>query len=55
MQATTSLFWTTNPVALAKLFLERMDVTSDAEFQRFAAKWQVLSVKRWPNLFHQGG
>lgn len=55
MQATTSLFWTTNPVALAKLFLERMDVTSDAEFQRFAAKWQVLSVKGWPNLFHQGG
>ena len=55
MQATTSLFWTTNPVALAKLFLERMDVTSDAEFQRFAARWQMLSVKRWPNLFHQGG
>jgi thymidylate synthase (FAD) len=54
MQASTSMIWTTNPVALAKLFLERTDSSADAEFQRLAKHWQSIAVGRWPNLFHQG-
>ena len=55
MQATTSMVWTTNPVALAKLFLERTDESADAEFRRLALLWQKLACARWPNLFHQPG
>ena len=51
MQAATSLVWTTNPVALAKMFAERTDETADAEFRRLALRWQRLCVARWPNLF----
>lgn len=51
MQAATSLVWTANPVSLAKMFAERTDETSDAEFQRLALRWQKLCVARWPNLF----
>ena len=51
MQAATSLVWTTNPVALAKLFAERTDESADAEFQRLALMWRDQCVGRWPNLF----
>ncbi len=47
----TSFVWTTNPVALAKLFKERCDNAADLEFQRLAKKWRKLSYERWPNLF----
>lgn len=49
--ASTSMFWTTNPVALQKIFLERCDVASDLEFQRFACALRDLCYKKWPNLF----
>ncbi len=51
MQACTSMFWTTNPVALAKLFKERCDDAADLEFQRFAKKWRDVAYSMWPNLF----
>jgi flavin-dependent thymidylate synthase len=51
MQAATSLVWTTNPVALSKMFAERTDESADAEFRRLATLWQRLCVARWPNLF----
>lgn len=51
MQACTSLVWTTNPMALAKLFRERCDSSADREFQRFATKWRDIATARWPNLF----
>lgn len=47
----TSLIWTTNPMALRKLFRERCDEAADREFQRFANKWKAISLNRWPNLF----
>lgn len=47
----TSFIWTTNPVALAKLFTERCDEGADLEFQRLAKLWKTLSMNRWPNLF----
>src|SRR6202041_3622223 len=34
--AETSFIWTTNPMALTKLFIERCDEAADAEFPRFA-------------------
>lgn len=52
MHATTSLFWTTNPSALNKLFVERTDPTSGAEFRRFAKHWRKLCCAKWPNLIH---
>jgi thymidylate synthase (FAD) len=51
MQACTSLVWTTNPMALAKLFRERCDISADREFSRFAVKWRAIAEARWPNLF----
>lgn len=51
--AATSMIWTTNPVALAKLFQERCDSAADLEFQRFATKLRALSYERWPNLFRE--
>lgn len=51
MQACTSLVWTTNPLALAKLFRERCDESADREFQRFAKKWRDIAIAAWPNLF----
>jgi thymidylate synthase (FAD) len=51
MQAATSLVWTANPVSLAKMFAERTDESSDAEFRRLALQWQKLCAARWPNLF----
>lgn len=54
MQACTSMQWTTNPLALSKLFKERCSEAADKEFQRFALKWRDIARKRWPNLFEQG-
>jgi thymidylate synthase ThyX len=51
MQACTSMVWTTNPLALSKLFSERCSEAADAEFQRFALKWRAVAEARWPNLF----
>jgi thymidylate synthase (FAD) len=51
MQACTSMVWTTNPLALGKLFGERCSEFADAEFQRFAVKWREIAEARWPNLF----
>lgn len=47
----TSFIWTTNPMALQKLFEERVDAAADLEFQRFARVWRDVSLKHWPNLF----
>jgi thymidylate synthase (FAD) len=49
----TSWIWTTNPIALAKLFKERGGAGSDLEFQRLARVWAKVCVERWPNLFPQ--
>ncbi len=49
--ASTSFIWTTNPVALAKLFKERCDFAADLEIQRFAQKLRQLCYQNWPNLF----
>jgi thymidylate synthase (FAD) len=49
--AVTSFVWTTNPVALEKLFRERCAPEADAEFRRFALKWRAICLSRWPNLF----
>lgn len=49
----TSFIWTTNPIALAKLFKERDNDAADMEFQRFAVKWKAIAKQRWPNLFPQ--
>ena len=51
MQAATSLVWTSNPVALNKMFTERTDETTDAEYQRFALVWQAVCKSEGPNLF----
>ena len=47
----TSWIWTTNPVALMKLFRERTHEAADLEIQRLANKWKRLCLERWPNLF----
>jgi flavin-dependent thymidylate synthase len=49
--AATSFIWTTNPMALQKMFDERCDNASDLEIQRFAKKLRSLCYDRWPNLF----
>lgn len=49
--AATSMVWTTNPGALAKLFAERCDSAADLEFQRFANELRECCYERWPNLF----
>ncbi len=49
--ACTSFTWTTNPMALSKLFTERCDFAADLEIQRFAVKLRDLCYERWPNLF----
>lgn len=51
--AETSLIWTTNPVALAKLIRERDNRTADLEMQRLARVWKNVCLERWPNLFPQ--
>ncbi len=47
----TSYIWTTNPMALMKLFRERCDDQADLEFQRFAKCWRRVCYSRAPNLF----
>lgn len=47
----TSWIWTTNPVALMKLFRERTHEAADLEIQRLANKWKSICLERWPNLF----
>lgn len=47
----TSFFWTTNPMALTKLLVERDNEAADLEFQRFARLLKLVCVTRWPNLF----
>ena len=49
----TSYIWTSNPIALAKLFKERDHAAADPEFQRLAHTWKRVCVMRWPNLFPQ--
>lgn len=49
--ACTSFTWTTNPMALAKLFEERCDYAADLEIQRFAKKLREVCYGKWPNLF----
>lgn len=51
MAAETSLVWTTNPAALAKLIREREHEASDLEFQRLARILRQKAVTHWPNLF----
>jgi thymidylate synthase (FAD) len=49
----TSWVWTTNPMALAKLFKERDHEAADKEFQRLCRVWKAICLRRWPNLFPQ--
>jgi len=49
----TSFVWTTNPIALAKMFRERDNAAADLEYLRFARKWKRICVARWPGLFPQ--
>ncbi|HMJ52962.1 MAG TPA: FAD-dependent thymidylate synthase [Polyangiaceae bacterium] len=49
----TSFIWTTNPMALAKLFRERDNESADLEFQRLARVWKGVCLQHWPNLFPQ--
>lgn len=50
-QAETSLVWTTNAVALEKMFRERCASAADLEFQRLAGVWRRMCHNMWPNLF----
>lgn len=47
----TSFIWTTNPVALSKMFKERDNDAADLEYRRLAKKWKALCLELWPNLF----
>jgi thymidylate synthase (FAD) len=49
----TSFIWTTNPIALAKMFRERDHEAADLEYLRLARKWKRICVERWPGLFPQ--
>lgn len=49
----TSFIWTTNPMALAKMFRERDHDAADLEYRRFARVWKKLCIEQWPNLFPQ--
>jgi len=49
--ACTSFVWTTNPMALDKLFTERCDDASDLEMQRLAKAWRKIAYAWHPNLF----
>ncbi len=51
--AATSMIWTTNPMALQKIFTERCDEASDLEFQRFAKQLRRICYEKWPNLFRE--
>lgn len=47
----TSFIWTTNPVALQKMFKERDNDAADLEYRRLAKKWKAVCLELWPNLF----
>jgi thymidylate synthase (FAD) len=47
----TSFIWTTNPIALAKMFRERDHEAADLEYLRLARKWKRVCLEHWPNLF----
>lgn len=47
----TSFIWTTNPVALSKMFKERDNDSADLEYRRLAQVWRRLCLYSWPNLF----
>jgi thymidylate synthase ThyX len=49
----TSFIWTTNPIALAKMFKERDNEAADLEYLRLARKWKKVCLEHWPNLFPQ--
>lgn len=49
----TSFIWTTNPMALAKMFRERDHEAADLEYRRFVRVWKKLCVEQAPNLFPQ--
>jgi thymidylate synthase (FAD) len=49
----TSFIWTTNPIALAKMFKERDNEAADLEYLRFARKWKRICAERWLGLFPQ--
>lgn len=49
----TSFIWTSNPVALAKMFQERDHEAADLEYLRLARKWKRVSLALSPNLFPQ--
>lgn len=49
----TSFIWTSNPIALAKMFKERDHEAADLEYLRLARKWKKICKERWPNLFPQ--
>lgn len=53
--AATSFVWTSNPIALNKMFQERGDESSAAEFQRLTATWRTLCEGRWAGLFPTRG
>lgn len=47
----TSFIWTTNPIALQKMFKERDHDAADLEYRRLAQTWKKVCLERWPNLF----
>lgn len=49
----TSFIWTSNPIALAKMFKERDHEAADLEYLRLARKWKRICKEHWPNLFPQ--
>jgi len=49
----TSFIWTTNPIALAKMFKERDHDAADLEYLRLARKWKRVCLEKWSNLFPQ--
>jgi thymidylate synthase (FAD) len=51
--ACTSFYWTSNPMAIAKLLFERCDYAADLEIQRFAMQLRDVCYANWPNLFRE--
>lgn len=49
----TSFIWTSNPIALAKMFRERDNESADLEYLRFARKWKRICLEQDPALFPQ--
>jgi thymidylate synthase (FAD) len=47
----TSFIWTSNPIALQKMFKERANEFADLEYQRLAKKWKRVCLDHAPNLF----